>query len=107
MRTLAGSGQAGFADGQGPAARFNELVGLSLDTDGSLLVADFGNHAIRRVTMAGTSAPWWATRNWGLRMARAQQHASFSPVTLLWTERAPLSWRIATTTACTKSWATR
>ena len=54
MRTLAGSGQAGFADGQGPAAHFNELVGLSLDTDGSLLVADFGNHAIRRVTMAGT-----------------------------------------------------
>ena len=53
VRTLAGSGQAGFADGQGPAACFNQPAGLSLDTDGSLLVADSRNHAIRRVTMAG------------------------------------------------------
>jgi len=53
VRTLAGSGQAGFADGQGAAACFNTPTGLALDTDGSLLVADFRNHAIRRVTMAG------------------------------------------------------
>jgi len=53
VRMLAGSGQAGFADGQGPAACFNTPAGLALDTDGSLLVADFRNHAIRRVTMDG------------------------------------------------------
>jgi len=54
MRTLAGSGQADFVNGQGPAACFNQPAGLALDTHGSLLMADSGNHAIRRVTMAGT-----------------------------------------------------
>jgi len=63
VRTLAGSEQAGFADGQGPAACFqlkhaacvrsNVPFANSFYTDGSLLVADSGNHAIRRVTMAG------------------------------------------------------
>ena len=51
VRTLAGSGEAGFADGQGAAARFNHPAGLARDKDGSILVADRGNHAVRRVTM--------------------------------------------------------
>jgi hypothetical protein len=53
VRTLAGNGEAGFADGQGAAARFNCPAGLALDADGSLLVTDCRNHAVRRVTMAG------------------------------------------------------
>ena len=53
VRTLAGNGEAGFVDGQGAAARFNRPVGLALDVDGSILVIDRGNHAVRRVTMAG------------------------------------------------------
>jgi sugar lactone lactonase YvrE len=53
VRTLVGNGQAGFADGQGAGARFNEPSGLALDQEGNLLVADFGNNAIRCVTMAG------------------------------------------------------
>ena len=53
VRTLAGSGEAGFADGQGAAVRFNHPAGLAWDKDGSILVADRGNHAVRRVTMEG------------------------------------------------------
>ena len=53
VRTLAGNGEAGFADGQGAAARFNCPQGLARDKDGSILVADTGNHAVRRVTMDG------------------------------------------------------
>jgi sugar lactone lactonase YvrE len=53
VRTLCGNGQAGFADAQGADARFNQPCGLSLDAEENLLVADCGNHAIRRVTMAG------------------------------------------------------
>ena len=53
MRTLAGNGEAGFADGQGEAARFNYQRGLAREKDGSILVADRGNHAVRRVTMEG------------------------------------------------------
>jgi len=53
VHTLAGSGMAGFVGGQGPVARFRGPFALSLDIDGSLLVADQGNNAIRRVTMDG------------------------------------------------------
>jgi DNA-binding beta-propeller fold protein YncE len=53
VRTIAGNGEAGFADGQGAAARFHRPMGLALDKDGSILVADKGNNAVRRVTMEG------------------------------------------------------
>jgi hypothetical protein len=53
VKTLAGNGEEGFADGKGIAARFNKPFGLALDQDGSILVADMGNHAVRRVTMDG------------------------------------------------------
>jgi hypothetical protein len=48
VRTLAGNGEAGFADGQGAAARFKSPTGLARDKDGSILVADSGNNAVRR-----------------------------------------------------------
>jgi hypothetical protein len=53
VRTLAGNGEAGFADVRGAAARFNCPFGLARDKHGSILVADGGNHAVRRVTMEG------------------------------------------------------
>ncbi len=53
VRTLCDNGQAGFTDAQGAGARFNDPRGLALDTEENLLVADYGNHTIRSVTMAG------------------------------------------------------
>lgn len=54
VSTLAGLGQTqGAADGQGSGARFSWPWGLALDNAGNLLVADAGNHLIRRVTPAG------------------------------------------------------
>lgn len=53
VRTLAGASAPGFADGTGAAARFDTPCGLAIATDGTLLVADTGNHRIRRVTMDG------------------------------------------------------
>ncbi len=53
VHTLCGNGQAGFADAQGADSRFNDPCDLALDAEENLLVADCGNHAIRRVTMAG------------------------------------------------------
>ncbi len=52
---LAGAqGLAGSSDGQGSAARFNSPGGLALDPAGNLVVADTGNHTLRRVAMDGT-----------------------------------------------------
>ncbi len=53
VSTLAGSGQPGHQDGTGDQALFREPTGLALGPDGALLVADRGNHRIRRVTVAG------------------------------------------------------
>jgi len=54
LTVLAGSGQKGYEDGQGTAARFYLPTALSLDGAGNLYVADTGNHAIRKITPGGT-----------------------------------------------------
>ena len=59
VRTLAGKpGFWGFNDGSGERARFggwsrNGALGLTVDRDGSVVVADARNHAIRRVAPDG------------------------------------------------------
>ncbi len=51
---LAGTvGEAGFANGNGVGVKFDTPFGVALAGDGSLLVADTGNHMLRRVTMTG------------------------------------------------------
>ena len=62
-----GSGERGFADGPAAQASFSEPQGLALLPDGSVVVADTVNHALRRVdpadgsvvTVAGTGRQWW------------------------------------------------
>jgi sugar lactone lactonase YvrE len=64
VRTVAGGDGPGYADAAtGALARFDTPCGLSVDTDGTLVVADTGNHRLRRVhldgmvtTIAGTGA---------------------------------------------------
>ncbi len=59
VRTLAGTpGLWGFRDGSGEHARFggwprNGALGLTVDRDGSVVVADRWNHAIRRIMPDG------------------------------------------------------
>jgi streptogramin lyase len=53
VSTLAGSGSAGYNDGTGTAASFNNPRGLVIDGSGNLYVADRGNNLVRKVTAAG------------------------------------------------------
>jgi sugar lactone lactonase YvrE len=52
VTSLAG-GRRGFADGLGPAARFDTPSALAIDRNGVLYVADTANNAIRRITPDG------------------------------------------------------
>ncbi|MGW4905377.1 thioredoxin-like domain-containing protein [Streptomyces sp. NPDC004270] len=62
-----GSGTRGFADGPAAEAAFSEPQGLALLDDGSVVVADTVNHALRRLdpatgevtTLTGTGRQWW------------------------------------------------
>lgn len=57
----------GFVDGSAEEAGFSEPQGLALLDDGSVVVADTVNHALRRLdlatgvvsTLAGTGRQWW------------------------------------------------
>jgi len=53
VTTLAGSGQAGAADGAGNSASFHQPGGLAVDSDGIIYVADTGNSLLRKITPAG------------------------------------------------------
>lgn len=54
VSTLAGmAGSSGSTDGSGAAARFNNIQGIALGSDGTLYVADSWNHKIRKVTPMG------------------------------------------------------
>lgn len=53
VTTIAGKATVpGFADGAGSAARFDSPMGIALQSDGALIVADTHNHRIRRVAPA-------------------------------------------------------
>jgi sugar lactone lactonase YvrE len=52
ITTIAGTGDAGFAGDGGAAAqaRLNGPRGLALDPSGALVIADYGNHRIRKMS---------------------------------------------------------
>ncbi len=52
VTSIAGNGIATFVDATGTFAGFVEPVGLTIDPNGNVLVADFGNR-VRKITPAG------------------------------------------------------
>jgi hypothetical protein len=50
MEVLDGSGSAGFADGAGAAAQFSSPHGVVVDGEGNIIIADYYNHRVRKIT---------------------------------------------------------
>jgi formylglycine-generating enzyme required for sulfatase activity len=55
VTTLAGSGSASYADGQGLTASFNNPIGVAVGGTGSIYVVDQRNHRIRKITHTGNT----------------------------------------------------
>ncbi|MBK7164460.1 MAG: hypothetical protein IPH81_03995 [Candidatus Microthrix sp.] len=49
VTTVAGTDNAGYADGPGASAQFNGPTGVTVAPDGTIYVADFFNHRIRAI----------------------------------------------------------
>ena len=56
VSTLAGTGDEGMRDGAGDQATFGSLWGIAVDGVGTVIVADSGNHRVRRVSQDGTTS---------------------------------------------------
>jgi sugar lactone lactonase YvrE len=55
--------QAGFADGTGVNARFSTPWGVAVQSDGTIVLADFGNQRIRHLTVTGSVTTMAGTGN--------------------------------------------
>ncbi|PKV50332.1 NHL repeat-containing protein [Aquimarina sp. MAR_2010_214] len=53
VRTLAGNGTHGFTNGTGTSAQFSTPIGVDVDSNGNIYVADRNNNVIRKITPAG------------------------------------------------------
>lgn len=72
VSTLAGSGSAGYDNGTGTAASFNNPRGLVIDGAGNLYVADRGNNLIRKVVISTGVVTTFA----GNKVAGYQDHTT-------------------------------
>lgn len=92
VETWAGSGNAVVGEGallDGPAleARFSEPAGLAADAEGNVFVADFGNHAIRKVSPDGSVATFAGSGQPGLKDGQGTE-AEFNGPTSVAIDRA-------------------
>jgi len=67
ITTFAGGSLQGLSGDGGPATKASLFfpAGLALDSAGSLYVADYGNHTVRKITSSGTISTVAGTGTWG------------------------------------------
>ncbi len=65
VSTFSGSGIAGFDNGTGRAASFNQPSGIAMDSNGNVFVADASNYAVRKITPVGAVSTFAGNRDFG------------------------------------------
>lgn len=78
VSTLAGTGSAGAADGDGPTASFNGPFGVAAGRYDTVYVADAFNHSIRRITSTGAVSTLAGTGSVGAANGVVRAPVSFS-----------------------------
>ncbi|MFN7929442.1 MAG: NHL repeat-containing protein [Blastocatellia bacterium] len=58
VSTFAGNSFGGYANGTGRSALFSAPIGLAIDANDNLYVADFHNHVIRKITPTGVTTTY-------------------------------------------------
>ncbi len=85
VETLAGTGEAGFADGPVATAKLDHPSGIALRPDGGVLVTDRGNHRVRLVlagqvtTVAGVGERGFADGSAGFAKLDSPSSVAFAP----------------------------
>lgn len=65
VSTLAGTGSIGTADGSGSTAQFYDPTAVAVDAQGTVYVADYENHRIRKITSSGLVSTLAGSENAG------------------------------------------
>eukprot|EP00959_Pyramimonas_sp_CCMP1952_P368092 7710674-Pyramimonas_sp.AAC.1 len=79
VSTLAGKGVEGFQDGQGRQAQFYDPVAVDVLRDGTAIVADMGNHRIRRITSDGYVSTIAGNGTRGFKDGKGEHAQFFNP----------------------------
>jgi DNA-binding beta-propeller fold protein YncE len=79
VSTLAGTGDEGYEDGEGIMAQFNGPRGVAVDGGGNVVVADWGNERIRKITPQGQVTTLAGTGEWGYRDGEGTVAQFYSP----------------------------
>eukprot|EP00242_Pyramimonas_sp_CCMP2087_P007612 CAMPEP_0198214324 /NCGR_PEP_ID=MMETSP1445-20131203/40487_1 /TAXON_ID=36898 /ORGANISM="Pyramimonas sp., Strain CCMP2087" /LENGTH=341 /DNA_ID=CAMNT_0043889461 /DNA_START=309 /DNA_END=1331 /DNA_ORIENTATION=+ len=79
VSTLAGRGMEGYQDGPRDQAQFYDPVAVAVTADGIVLVADMGNHRIRRITPKGFVSTVAGSGLRGIKDGESTQAQFFNP----------------------------
>jgi len=82
VSTFAGSGSAGYQEGTGINATFNEPTALAIDGLGNLYVSDKNNNRIRKITTSGVVSTFAGTGTAGERNGPANAASFRKPMGL-------------------------
>src|SRR5438094_8027898 len=83
VTTWAGNGKAGFANGKGDQAQFNQPYNVKTAANGRLYVPDQNNHAIRRIDQDGTVSTVAGNGQSGFANGRASDARFNNPTGLI------------------------